>query len=64
MILSTKTESVKMASARLALDTSVDGVVFPLRMGKDEVAVLLSLYYVAYLVPTAGFSVLMYGLCR
>lgn len=64
MVVQRMPESVKMASARLSLDTGVTGVVFPLRLGMNEVAVLLSLYYAGYMLPTAGYNVLMFGLWR
>ncbi len=57
-------ESVKVAPARLALDTGIKGVVFPMKLGVNEVAILLSLYYAAEMSGTAGYNILRYGLWR
>ena len=38
-------ETVKIAWAELSLDTSISGSPFPLHLGVNEVAILLSFYY-------------------
>ena len=57
-------ESVKIARAQLNLDTSLEGAKFPVYLGDDEVAVLLSIYYYWSMAATAGFNVAQFGLWR
>ncbi|MBA7687601.1 hypothetical protein ES703_96065 [subsurface metagenome] len=57
-------ESVKMVRAQLSLDTSMGGVKFPIHLGDDEVAVLLSLYWYWSMAATAGYNIVQLGLWR
>jgi len=57
-------ESVKIARARLSLDVSLAGVPFPLNLGTNEVAILLSFYYHWFGVATAAANTIYMGIWK
>ncbi|MBA7678312.1 hypothetical protein ES703_86585 [subsurface metagenome] len=57
-------ESVKTSRVSIAADTSMGGVPFPMHLGDNEVAVLLSIWYFWYGAPTAASNIVYFGLWR
>ena len=57
-------ESVKIARVGFSLGTAIEGERFPIHLGDNEVAILLSIYYCWYTMATAGYNVMQVGLWR